>query len=57
MIDHWLVLVYDLAAILVMAVAWVGFLWLALWIFERVARWREARKGPWQGYHDPEDRS
>lgn len=44
MINHWLVLVYDLAAILVLAAAWVGGLWLWLWIFDRIARRREERK-------------
>jgi hypothetical protein len=44
MIDHWSALVYDLAVVLFLCFAWVGGLWLVLWIFERIARRRQERK-------------
>jgi hypothetical protein len=44
MIEHWLTLVYDLAAVLVLAFFWVGGLWLMLWIFEKIATRREKQK-------------
>ncbi len=42
--DYILILVYDLAAIMLMAAFWVSGLWFWLWIFERIARRREERK-------------